>query len=53
MRSSTTKDAGLDGGASRDDIAEVMSVAMFILAVSQLNWTNAYNHIFTNDDDMG
>ncbi|WP_407356420.1 carboxymuconolactone decarboxylase family protein [Methanolobus sp. WCC5] len=32
-------------GATEDEIAEALSVAMFIAAGSQLHWTNAYEKI--------
>lgn len=34
-----------DNGAAADEIAEAISVAMFIAAGSQLHWTNSYEEI--------
>ncbi|WP_406661768.1 carboxymuconolactone decarboxylase family protein [Methanolobus sp. ZRKC3] len=42
----------LDNGSTKDEIAEAISVAMFISAGSQLNWTDAYNDIFEDSDEM-
>ena len=42
----------LDSGASKDEIAEAISVAMFISAGSQLNWTDAYEGIFSDGKEM-
>ncbi|KXS40382.1 MAG: alkylhydroperoxidase like protein, AhpD family, partial [Methanolobus sp. T82-4] len=35
----------LDNGATKDEIAEAISVAMFIAGGSQLHWTDVYDSI--------
>lgn len=40
----------MDNGATQDEIAEAISVAMFIAAGSQLHWTGAYDKMFAKKD---
>lgn len=40
-----------ENGATEDEIAEAISVAMFIAAGSQLHWTDAYEEIFEGTDE--
>lgn len=36
-------------GATKDELAEAIAVAMFISAGSTLHWTDVYNDIFTEE----
>ncbi|MCQ6963512.1 carboxymuconolactone decarboxylase family protein [Methanolobus chelungpuianus] len=38
------------GGATKDELAEAIAVAMFISAGSTLHWTDIYNDIFAEDE---
>ncbi|MBP2030533.1 AhpD family alkylhydroperoxidase [Methanohalophilus levihalophilus] len=40
-----------DKGATEDEIAEAIGVAMFIAGGSQLHWTEKYNDILKNNND--
>lgn len=37
-------------GATKDQLAEAIAVAMFISAGSTLHWTDIYNDIFTEEE---
>ncbi|WP_406657244.1 carboxymuconolactone decarboxylase family protein [Methanolobus sp. ZRKC2] len=41
----------LSNGATKDEIAEAISVAMFIAGGSQLHWTDVYNKILEDSED--
>ncbi len=41
----------ISGGATKDELAEAISVAMFIAAGSQLHWTDVYNNIFAEKEN--
>ncbi|NPE28785.1 carboxymuconolactone decarboxylase family protein [Methanococcoides sp. SA1] len=40
-----------ENGANEGEIAESISIAMFIAAGSQLHWTDAYDEIFDGTDE--
>lgn len=40
-------------GATKEEIAEAISVAMFVAAGSQIGWTNVYDKIFEKDQEKG
>ncbi|AKB85348.1 carboxymuconolactone decarboxylase family protein [Methanococcoides methylutens] len=40
-----------ENGATEEEIAEAIAVAMFIAAGSQLHWTDAYESIFEGSDE--
>lgn len=40
-----------DNGATEEEIAEAISVAMFIAAGSQIHWTGAYDEILNDDEE--
>lgn len=41
----------LSKGATKDEIAEAISVAMFIAGGSQLHWTDIYNKILEDSEE--
>ncbi len=40
-------------GATKEEIAEAISVAMFVAAGSQIGWTNVYDKIFEKGQEKG
>ncbi|WP_292464135.1 carboxymuconolactone decarboxylase family protein [Methanolobus sp.] len=40
----------IDNGATKDELAEAISVAMFISAGSTLHWTDVYKKVFAEDE---
>jgi len=40
----------LDNGATKDEIAEAISVSMFIAGGSQLHWTDVYDRILEDSE---
>ncbi|MDW7732870.1 MAG: carboxymuconolactone decarboxylase family protein [Methanolobus sp.] len=40
----------MSSGATKDEIAEAISVAMFIAGGSQLHWTDVYNKILADPE---
>ncbi|SES87135.1 alkylhydroperoxidase AhpD family core domain-containing protein [Methanococcoides vulcani] len=40
-----------ENGATEEEIAEAIAVAMFIAGGSQLHWTDAYDDVFDGSDE--